>query len=70
MNTKIIAALVCITGLLNFSLVSSATADTAIFEEAYTVTPGSVFEIRNRNGKISIEGWTGDRVTVRAIKES
>ncbi len=70
MNPKIIAALVCITGLLNFSLVSSATADTAIFEEAYTVAPGSVFEIRNRNGKISIEGWGGDQVKIHAIKES
>ena len=70
MNHKTIVAFLCITGILNFILVSSVIAVTETFEETYEIASGSVFEIRNRDGKIRIEGWNGGQVNVRAVKES
>ena len=70
MNHKAIVAFLCITGILNFILVSSVIAVTETFEETYEIASGSVFEIRNRDGKIRIEGWNGGQVKVRAVKES
>jgi hypothetical protein len=70
MIRKSIITFLCITGLLNFIVVSSAIADTETFDETYDVSPGSEFEIRNRDGKIEIEGWDGDQVKLHAIKKT
>lgn len=70
MNTKTIVALLCVAVLLHSLFIGTAIADSETFEENYAIAPGSVFEIRNRDGKISIEGWDGDQVIVHAIKET
>jgi len=70
MNYKTIFEFLFIIGCLNLIFISSAIAETETFEKAYKIDSSAVFEIRNRNGKIRIEGWDGDQVMVRAIKES
>jgi DUF4097 and DUF4098 domain-containing protein YvlB len=70
MNNKAIVALLCVTVLLNSLYITKANADSETFEENYAIAPGAGFEIRNRDGKIRIEGWNGDQVKVRAVKQS
>jgi DUF4097 and DUF4098 domain-containing protein YvlB len=56
--------------LLNFIAVSSAIADTETFDKTYEITSESVFEISNRDGKVKIEGWDGDKIEIHAIKQT
>ncbi len=70
MNYKAIFRFLFILSCFNLVFISSAIAETETFEEAYKIDSGAVFEIRNRDGKIRIEGWDGDEVMVRAIKKA
>lgn len=68
MNNKTIIYYLWFTCLLSLIVVSSVMADSETFDETYKIMPGSVFEIRNRDGKIRVEGWDRDQVKVHAIK--
>jgi hypothetical protein len=70
MIRKFMISIFCIIGLLNFIVVSTVNADTETFDETYDIGPGSEFEIRNRDGKIEIQGWDGDQIKVHAIKKT
>ena len=70
MIRKSIVSFFCVTSLLIFFDINSAIADTETFDETYEISSGAVFEIRNRDGKIKIEGWDGDQVKVHAIKRT
>jgi hypothetical protein len=70
MIKKHIVSIFCIIGLLNFIAVNSVIADTETFDETYEISSGSAFEIRNRDGKINIQGWDGDQIKVHAIKKT
>lgn len=70
MIRKSIISFLCITSLLIFFIFNTAIADTETFDETYEISSGSVFEVRNSDGKIEIKGWHGDQVKVHAIKKT
>lgn len=45
-------------------------AATESFDEAYEISPGTRFEILNRDGSIDITGWDKSRIEVHAIKKT
>ena len=70
MTHKSIFSKLFITVLGILFLSNVVNADTESFDETYEVASGSTFEIRNRDGKIEIEGWDGDQVKLHAIKRT
>jgi hypothetical protein len=70
MNAKTIVGFIYTIVWLNLVFISSAIAETETFEKAYKIDSGAAFEIRNRDGKVRIEGWDGNQVMIRAIKET
>ena len=68
MNSKTIISCLGVTCLLSLFVISTVIAGSETFDDSYKIIPGSVFEIRNRDGKIRIEGWNRDQVKVHAIK--
>ena len=59
-----------ITMFITFFIVSSASADTETFDETYEVSFGTLFEIRNHNGSINIQGWDRNQIKVHATKKT
>jgi hypothetical protein len=68
MYSKTTISYLGITCLLSLFIVSTVVADSETFDETYKISSGSVFEIRNRDGKIRIEGWERNQVKVHATK--
>ena len=55
---------------LTFFIASSVNADTETFDEIYDVSSGTLFEIRNHNGSINIQGWNRNQVKVHATMKT
>ena len=70
MNRKIIFSSLPITAWVIFFFVSLVCADTEAFDETYDVSSGTRFEILNRNGSITIQGWDRNQIHVQATKQT
>lgn len=51
-------------------IVPLANAETETFDKTYDVSPGTRFEILNRDGSIDISGWNQDRIKIHAVKKT
>jgi hypothetical protein len=51
-------------------IVPPANAETETFDKTYDVSPGTRFEIINRDGGIDISGWNQDRIKIHAVKKT
>jgi len=70
MIRKSIFSSLCITAFVIFFIVSLVSADTETFDETYEVSSGTLFEIRNRNGSVNIQGWDRSQIKVHAAKKT
>ena len=70
MIRKSIFSSLCIAVFVTSFIAFSVSADTEIFDETYDVGSGTRFEIRNRNGSISILGWDRSQIKVHATKKT
>jgi hypothetical protein len=55
---------------ITFFIASSVNADTESFDETYEVNSGTLFEIRNHDGSINIQGWNRNQIKVHATKKT
>jgi len=45
-------------------------AETESFDKTYDVSPGTRFEILNRDGGIDITGWNQDQIKIHTVKKT
>ena len=69
MNRRMITLYLYIMAVALF-IVPVVNAATESFDEAYEISPGTRFEILNRDGSIDITGWDKSRIGIHAIKKT
>lgn len=69
MPRRIIALFLCI-AVAGLFIVPAIGAETETFDRVYDVSPGTIFEILNRDGSIDISGWDQSRIKIHAVKKT
>ena len=69
MFRKTILFCLCI-AVAGLFIVPAIGAETETFDRVYDVSPGTIFEILNRDGSIDISGWDQSRIKINAVKKT